>query len=375
MGLKDIRISELKIPFRSVFKHHSASRSFTQSVLVVATDGELNGYGEGCPREYVTQESIATVLTFFNLIKSEVLGLVKDIESLKEFKIRKDNVIRKNHAGWCAIELALLDLFAKQNATSIENYIGINELAGGFKYSAVIGDEIDKDFIDVAKKYLDLQMNDFKIKINGDAETDYKRLIALKKLDPDCCIRLDANNTWEKETYAIDYLDGLPFAIGGIEEPLKNKNTGDLIRLAKLIKFPVILDESFCNADHLDEITEHKDLLILNLRVSKLGGLLNTLEIAEKCRRQKIRIIIGAQVGESSILTRAALSVANSMGSDCMALEGAFGTILLEQDITLRPLMFGKNGILRPLDLLDQKVYGLQLNINPGLGNKYMTDN
>ena len=74
MMLESIEASELAIPFKGAFKHAAAERHATQSLWVRAhaASGET-GFGEGCPREYVTAESLGTALSF-RLAK---LGLAK----------------------------------------------------------------------------------------------------------------------------------------------------------------------------------------------------------------------------------------------------------------------------------------------------------
>ena len=57
-------------------------------------------------------------------------------------------------------------------------------------------------------------------------------------------------------------------------------------------------------------------------------------------------MIVGAQVGETSLLTRAGLTVAHAAGDALVAQEGAFGTFLLERDVCDPPLMFGAGGVL-----------------------------
>jgi hypothetical protein len=57
-------------------------------------------------------------------------------------------------------------------------------------------------------------------------------------------------------------------------------------------------------------------------------------------------LIVGAQVGETSLLTRVALSVAQASGDSLIAQEGAFGTHLLQHDVCTPPLMFGAGGTL-----------------------------
>ena len=60
MNIRDIETRALDIPFRHHFKHHSADRSRTQALLVrTRTQNECIGFGEGCLREYVTNETLA----------------------------------------------------------------------------------------------------------------------------------------------------------------------------------------------------------------------------------------------------------------------------------------------------------------------------
>jgi hypothetical protein len=68
--------------------------------------------------------------------------------------------------------------------------------------------------------------------------------------------------------------------------------------------------------------------------------------VLEAARARGIGVIVGAQVGETSLLTRAALTVAYAAGDTLVAQEGAFGTLLLERDVCDPPLMFGAGGVL-----------------------------
>jgi len=70
--------------------------------------------------------------------------------------------------------------------------------------------------------------------------------------------------------------------------------------------------------------------------------------------------ILGAQVGETSVLKRAALSIAEMLGKHSVAQEGAYGTYLLSGDMTRSTLIFGRQGLLRPHDLGSKARFGLQ---------------
>ena len=71
-------------------------------------------------------------------------------------------------------------------------------------------------------------------------------------------------------------------------------------------------------------------------------------------------MIVGAHVGETSLLTRAALSVANAYRDILVAQEGAFGTHLLEHDVVDPPLMFGAGGVLDAAQLPTGPGFGLK---------------
>ena len=360
-------IIELKIPFKVSFKHNSAERNTTQSVIVIAGDGECKGYGESCPREYVTAESIDTVFNFFNAIRPSLMQQVNDLGGLHNFIVTNKDVITKNPSAWCAIELSLLDLFAKQNKCSIEKLLNKPELEGTFFYTAVIGDGSLESFTKIISQYIKMGFNDFKIKISGDPVSDYEKFLLLTKLtEGKARMRIDANNIWSNIADAAFYINNIPVPIFAIEEPLLEKNISDLLKLSSQIKIPVILDESFNNIDQLEQLTGYNRAFIINLRVSKMGGLLRSIALAEDTIKKEIDIIIGAQVGETSILTRAGLCVANSIKPNYKAMEGGFGTLLLEHDITETPLMFAKGGELDPALLLDKGIYGFQLKIMEG---------
>ena len=93
-----------------------------------------------------------------------------------------------------------------------------------------------------------------------------------------------------------------------------------------------------------------------------MGGLLRSLAVAEKCKQLNLNFIIGAQVGETSILTRIALSLASHYCDNVIAQEGAFGTYLLARDVTDVPIMFGVGGDLRA-DFVGHPGLGFDVNL------------
>ena len=84
--------------------------------------------------------------------------------------------------------------------------------------------------------------------------------------------------------------------------------------------------------DQLDRLADAPARWIVNVRVSKMGGLIRSLALIEAARSRGVLLIVGAHVGETSLLTRAALTIADHAGARLLAQEGAVGTHLLETD-------------------------------------------
>jgi L-alanine-DL-glutamate epimerase-like enolase superfamily enzyme len=361
----------LSIPFRVQFEHNSAVRNKTQSVLIIVEGIYNTGYGEGCPREYVTNESIDTALVFFENNKRQIMLSISDLDSLLLFRTENKETIKKNPACWCAIEMAFLDLFAKEKQVSIERLLGCKELEGPFQYTAVIGGGKMEYFTAIAQRHFQMNFLEYKIKISGNVDEDYPKIKYLKEHNPNFRIRLDANNLWENQAEVIQYCKNLPYPIVGLEEPLKNKNISALANIYEEIGIPIIMDESFLYLDDIEDVYAYTDSFILNVRVSKMGGIINCLQIAKRIKELKIPSIVGAQVGESSLLTRAALLIRQELSEFCIGMEGAYGTLLLEDDITNKSIIFGDGGNLNVYNQLDIDKHGLQLSVEKEKINKY----
>ncbi|MEC8893317.1 MAG: enolase C-terminal domain-like protein [Candidatus Poribacteria bacterium] len=360
MKITNLKIRKLEIPFNISFKHASAERNATESILVVAeSDNNHKSYGESCPRSYVTDEHIDSTIAFFEKHESSVRA-IENLEELRLWIEGKKGDIDANPAAWCAIELALLDLLGKGQEKSIEELLSLPTLKGEFHYTAVLGASNHEIFKKQLQQYAHAGFSDFKLKISGKLEEDIEKLNLLKKLNnKETRIRLDANNLWDTSSEAIAYLEQLDTNFFAIEEPVETNQYDTLRTIAKTLHTKIILDESFLRKEQFEHIQDSPETWIINVRISKMGGILRSLDVAEEASRLNIPIIVGAQVGETSILTRAALTIANTYRNILLAQEGAFGIYLLEKDIVETPLMFGKGGVLSTHSLIAKQGLGL----------------
>ena len=228
-----LTLRNLRIPFKTTFRHASAERSETASVWVEARSEDVVGYGESCPRPYVTRETTDSARAFFADHHESLCRRVVDLQSLREWIDAHTAEIDTNPAAWCAVELALLDLIGKSTSQTIESLLSLPALAGPFRYTAVLGDSSEAEFTATAQGYRRMGFSDFKVKLSGDLERDRQKLAILDGLDSNFRVRVDANNLWPDVGVAVTHLGQLGRLLAGVEEPLTARKYSELGRISQ----------------------------------------------------------------------------------------------------------------------------------------------
>lgn len=353
------------VPFKRVFKHASASRRHAENLIVAAhLDSGETGYGEGCPRLYVTGETVPGCAAFVQQHAASFCAEVRSIDDLRAWIEAHRNDIDANPAAFCAMEIAVLDVLGRQLGCNIEQLLGAAEGPPDVQYSAVLGDMPLPLYRWQLRGYRTRGFTDFKVKLSGSVRRDRAKLTSFLGRTPGTeTVRLDANNLWRSPHQCADYLAALPAVAVAIEEPLSAGDTDGCTQVARSCGLRVIGDESLRLTDQLAELPE-PSRWIANVRVSKMGGVLRSLEFVAEATKLGIDVVVGCQVGETSLLTRAALAVIAGAPDRVIAAEGAFGTHLLSHDFTNPSLMFGQGGVLRGRDT-PFGGGGLGLRLNP----------
>ena len=361
MHIDRLEVFTFPVPFRTVFRHASASRTHAENVVVAARSRDgLSGYGEGCPRRYVTGETVEDATEFIHRHGPEIASEVRNGANLQAWAEARREEIDNHPAAFCALELAVLDLFGKLEGVPVEDVIGAARPHGSFTYSAVLGDAPYLAYRWQLRRYRKRGFTDFKVKVSGDAGRDRRRIRVLDaRRGPRVRVRVDANNCWTSVDDCISHLDGLGGHLFAVEEPLSVGDLAGFERVSEACGVRIVLDESLLRASQLDGLRA-PGRWIANVRVSKLGGIGRSLEVVERAAAMGIGVIVGAQVGETSILTRAALTVMQAARPTLAGSEGAFGTHLLSEDLTARSLMFGDGGLL---SVPDDPLPGLGLTV------------
>lgn len=363
MTLTSLTLISLDIPFKVSFSHASATRNKTQTAWVTARSEQSTGYGESCPRSYVTGEDMGSVKTFFEKHHDDVIESIHDMASLRLWVDSHEADIDQHPAAWCAMELALLDCLGKEAGSSVEDVLGLPALNGEYVYTAVLGDSPLEAYAKQVHQYASLGFKDYKIKITNDVAINQEKIDLVKSCVLGARIRLDANNLWTDTMMVIEHLSSLAESVFAIEEPLPAGDIDGMAAVARALNIKIILDESFTNKSHFQRLLDDPQYWVINLRVSKMGGLIRALACAQLAKQYGISCIVGAQVGETSLLTRAGLTLAQACKPNLIAQEGAFGTYLLENDICDKPLMFGKQGKLAASDISGLAKPGFGLSI------------
>ena len=265
----------------------------------------MTGYGEGCPRSYVTGETVEGGAAFIRRHAPGIASEVSGAAGLRAWAEAHRREIDENPAAFCAVELALLDLFGKAVSAPVEDVLGVPRLDGPFTYSAVLGDSPYFVYRLQLWRYGRKGFSDFKVKVSGDLTRDRRRLRALRGgRGPQRRIRLDANNLWASADDCIRYLRGIGGGVFAVEEPLRAGDLAGFERVSEECGARIVLDESLLRVSQLEGLGS-PERWIVNVRVSKMGGIGRSLEVVEAAAKLGVGVIVGAQVGETSILTRA----------------------------------------------------------------------
>ena len=156
MRIQELAAYHVRIPLRSEVKHASHTRSDTDSILVCCRlDDGSEGWGEGLPREYVTGETIETVVEQFRSADcaarlvaafSDLPGAIAVCDCLRLNEGRPAG--KRDSFGnslRCAVEIAVLDAATRACGRPLSDVTGLVAEAAGIRaradrvqYSAVI---------------------------------------------------------------------------------------------------------------------------------------------------------------------------------------------------------------------------------------------
>jgi len=342
----DVLVVEL--PLRFSFGHALAARTATQNVFVrIVLDSGHVGYGEGVPREYVTGETVETAVEA--LLERQLPAVVSQaVDSPDSVPALVDGIGFQRPGGGldlaarCAVELALLDAFGKRFRLPVQHWLGPPR-ASRPRYDGVIPFSSPRTVAGLALALKALGVRQVKLKVGEDRRQDLRCLATLRRwLGGDADIRVDANCAWTAAE-AIEAMAAMrEFRLSAVEQPLPAEDVEGLQRVTAAIEETVIADESLRTVAEAQSLAEKRACGAFNIRISKCGGLLPSLRIASIAREHGLDCVVGAQVGESGILSAAGRLLASTIAP--RYLEGSGGSLLLKRDLVREQVVPGYRG-------------------------------
>ncbi len=329
-------LCRIEIPFRFTFSHALAERRVGEGVLLVLGDEEgRTGYGECAPRSYVSGETAQSVLDALERRVPMFLGrqFVSFEDLWAELAREAEGLSREEHAAFCALELALLDLGGKALDRSAGEPLGpiVNPR---ISYSGVVsagGAEGAQKACAMMKK---LGVTRAKVKVGEELEQDLEVLSTVRaQLGEAAALRVDANGAWDAATALSRVRAFESFRLEGLEQPCAADDVDGLSWLTERCPVPVIVDESLVSLDDARRLSESRACHVFNVRISKCGGLSSAARIRDLARAAGIDTMLGAHVGETAILAAAGRQFAARTPGLRFA-EGSYGSLLLRADVS-----------------------------------------
>jgi L-Ala-D/L-Glu epimerase len=370
MQIRSICGYKLNIPFKIKVTHSLFERSETESIVVVIEDsGGLKGYGEGAPRSYVTGETLNEALDSLrflapvlfdkgDLTTEEVMGFICDLRAVHSERVFP--------SCWCAVETAVLDLAGKLEGKSLWSLFVSEPSTRDFTYSAVLPLMPNAEsLLELAGLAASLDMRFVKAKVS-DLKSGVETVRLLRShLGSQVDIRVDANGAFSVGE-ALEFLQQVdPFGISAIEQPVPKRDLAGLGEVTRHSAIPVFADESLCSLDDARYLIEHGLCTGFNIRLSKCGGLINSLAIWRLAKSHGLVCQLGCHVGETAILSAAGRHMAAICG-EFAYLEGSFSKYILSEDLAAEEICFKKSGFA---PLLSGP--GLGLTINESILSKW----
>ncbi len=362
---KTLDVWTYRLPMRVRFKHAAAERDTSTGLLVrLELDDGTVGWGEGIPRDYVTGETLASAV---RVIESDYAMALASPAPLATRPIEADGVV--HNAAWCACELAYLDAVARTSWTRVADLLGARLDLKPRRLLRRVSAILSAGPVWKVQRSLRLMrlvgFRDYKVKVGSDAARDEAALdecrrqlgrgLKRRRGPTRRTLRADANGAWTFDE-AVERVRGLArFGVLAIEQPLAKGEEAALADLRRATTVPIMLDESLLTIEGARRLVEAGRVDLFNIRLSKNGGLVRSLDLAAYAHEVGLDFQLGCMVGETGVLSAAGRAFLELMGRRVRFAEGSYNRFLLRQDVTHERLSFGYGGFVRGL-------------VGPGLG-------
>lgn len=364
MQLNSVKVYHVFLPFAVDFPHSLRSRSGVHNVVVqvIAEEGRIKGYGEGAPRSYVTGESLESVNRSIALFARDKCfpWHLNDVSQIWDFidSLPDDGV---HNSAICALESALLDALGRHQGRYVLDYFQKDTCNETFYYGAALPLADKNSVLKISRVIKGRGVNKLKLKLGKDFNENKVIFESVhSSFDNHYDLKVDVNGVWNSDI-AMRHLPLFQkYGVRVLEQPVKpgDPQIAEIANMAKISGLVLMADESACTLTDVQKLSQEGSYGMVNVRLSKCGGFWKSLKIIDYLRQNDIAFQIGCHLGESGLLS-AAGRVLCLLCADALYYDGSYDEFLLEENITLENVSFGRGGKAHAL-----KGPGLGVNID-----------
>ena len=280
---------------------------FDSTIVGVETDSGVIGYGEVCPLGPFYLPAYAEgVRAGLRELAPHLIGA--DPRELGVLNHRMDAALKGHPYVKSGIDLACWDILGQVTSLPVCALLGGRYGDRVRLYRAISQDSPDA----MAKKVAGYRAEGytrFQLKVGGDPHTDIERIRAVRRmLQPDDVLVADANTGWTQHD-AMRVVRAVRDVDVYIEQPCLTYE--ECLAVRRHTDHPFVLDE---NVDGLDMLLRARGDLamdVVNLKISKLGGLTKTRQARDLCVSMGIAMTLEDSWG-GDITTAAIAHLAHS---------------------------------------------------------------
>lgn len=316
---------------------------FDTTVVAIETDIGITGYGECCPLGSAYLPAYAAgVRAGLQEIGPKVIGM--DPTDLGVLNRHMDSVLRGHPYVKAPIDVACWDILGKVAGLPVYKLLGGAEQAEIDLYRA-ISQVPPKQMAENVAGYKREGYRKFQLKVGGDANEDIARIRACREiLDPSDTLVADANTGWTMAETARIIAATADLDIY-IEQPCPTYE--ECLSVRRRAIRPWVLDEVITGLDVLVRALGDHAMDVINLKISKVGGLTKARQMRDLCVSSGIPMTIEDTWG-GDIVTASIAHLARSTPAEfCFSATdfNSYGTVTIADGAPQR-----KNGRMTASD-------------------------
>lgn len=277
----------------------------------VRTSGGHEGWGEATPLASINGETQGTVIEALKMY-TQVGGadwISRRAEAMRQCR----RALPGHGAALSALEMAIWDVLAQQARLPLWALLGGDGQPR--PTDATIGIVEPEVAAERAQGILERGFRHIKIKLGDSPAADMARVEAVAAVAEDheeiVALRVDANQAYKRDA-AIEVLNGcVDYGVEFCEQPVARFDHAGLAFCHEFGGTPVMADESCFGPEDVVALARANACGLVNVKVSKSGGLERSLDTARAARAADMECMMGGMV-ETRLGVTAALHVAMS---------------------------------------------------------------